>query len=289
MLFRSSNDPEYAIRRGGKDTEPIEVGKLESAECEKEFNAKFTLSDIAEAYNRVKAVTVPATAAEIGAIMGTLVGGWPEGMSDDLTIRLSGRIDREEHRSVNGNQVIRLIDYKTGNKPDVKGIFNDLQLVCYQLGLAYPSEGARLGETSQPLVAQSELFHVSAHATPAESYAPETLYQPPLFVDGHLNDHEFSDRYHYRNPEKFYDYPRNGESPVGVREELWKNFTAVSASTQIAWALAMIARVFYAGAALRSERIVAHPQKAHLAYCDGNGICPACAREINTVFETRKI
>lgn len=287
--FVKSNDPEYVIRRGGKDTEPIEVGKLESAECEKEFNAKFTLSDIAEAYNRVKRVTVPATAAEIGAIMGAFVGGWPEGMSDDLTIRLSGRIDREEHRSVNGNQVIRLIDYKTGNKPDVKGIFNDLQLVCYQLGLAYPSEGARLGETSQPLVAQSELFHVSAHATPAESYAPETLYQPPLFVDGHLNDHEFSDRYHYRNPEKFYDYPRNGEPPVEVREELWKNFTEISAGTQIAWALAMIARVFYAGAALRSERIVAHPQKAHLAYCDGNGICPACAGEINTVFETRKV
>ena len=87
---------------------------------------------------------------------------------------------------------------------------------------------------------------------------------------------------------KFHLYPKTKEI-VEVREELWKNFTEISAGTQIAWALAMIARVFYAGAALRSERIVAHPQKAHLAYCDGNGICPACAGEINTVFETRKV
>ena len=83
-----------------------------------------------------------------------------------------------------------------------------------------------------------------------------------------------------------YDYT-DMNRPDTVPDGLWKDFSQVAANTQVAWALAMIARVFYAGAAVRSERIVAHPQHAHLKYCDGHGICPACAGQIDTVFETR--
>ena len=42
-----------------------------------------------------------------------------------------------------GGECIRLIDYKTGRTPTVKQIFNDLQLVCYQLGLVFPEDGPR--------------------------------------------------------------------------------------------------------------------------------------------------
>ncbi|MDD6086569.1 MAG: PD-(D/E)XK nuclease family protein, partial [Bifidobacterium boum] len=285
------NIASYFVKSNGADylqsnSDNFTVGVLDYAECEKEFDARFTLDDIAAAYNRIPSVHVPMTAADISAIMGMMVGGWPEGMSADLTIRLTGRIDREEHRHTDHGEQIRLLDYKTGKKPDVKGVFNDLQLVCYQLGLAFPTQGDRLGDTPQPPVAQSVLFHVNEAETPATSYAPESLYQPPLFSDGHVNDQPFTARRGYPHPGRMYDYT-DMNRPDTVPDGLWKDFSQVAANTQVAWALAMIARVFYAGAAVRSERIVAHPQHAHLKYCDGHGICPACAGQIDTVFETR--
>lgn len=280
--FVKSNSADYLQSNSDNFT----VGVLDYAECEKEFDARFTLDDITAAYNRIPSVHVPMTAADISAIMGMMVGGWPDGMSADLIIRLTGRIDREEHRHTDHGEQIRLLDYKTGKKPDVKGVFNDLQLVCYQLGLAFPTQGDRLGDTPQPPVAQSVLFHVNEAETPATSYAPESLYQPPLFSDGHVNDQPFTARRGYPHPGRMYDYT-DMNRPDTVPDGLWKDFSQVAANTQVAWALAMIARVFYAGAAVRSERIVAHPQHAHLKYCDGHGICPACAGQIDTVFETR--
>ncbi|MEJ5921201.1 PD-(D/E)XK nuclease family protein [Bifidobacterium thermophilum] len=280
--FVQSNSADYL--QGNSDN--IKVGVLDSAECEKEFDARFTLDDIAAAYNRMPSVQVSMTSEAIGAIMGAMVGGWPEGMDDDLAIRLTGRIDREEHRHTDDGDQVRLVDYKTGKKPDVKGVFNDLQLVCYQLGLAFPVGGGGLGQAGRPPVAQSVLFHVNESPAPATSYAPESLYQPPLFLDGHLNDQPFNPRRGYPHTGRLYD-SADIIQPDAVPDRLWKDFTHVTENTQAAWALAMIARVFYAGAAVRSEQIVAHPQNTHLKYCDGHGICPACAGQIDTVFETR--
>lgn len=118
--------------------------------------------------------------------MGALVGGWPEGMDEHLTVRLSGRIDRMETRVLaDGGECIRLIDYKTGRTPTVKQIFNDLQLVCYQLGLVFPEDGPRGAKAlaAMPHISQSVLFHVGQNAAPARSYAPEGAFQPPLFTD----------------------------------------------------------------------------------------------------------
>lgn len=272
------------------NSDKFTVGVLDYAECEKEFDARFTLDDIVEAYNHIKSPqiqsVVPMTVKDISAIMGALVGGWPEGMSEDLAIRLTGRIDREEHRYTDHGKQIRLLDYKTGKRPAIKGVFNDLQLVCYQLGLAFPTQGDRLRDACQPLIAQSILFHVHDAETPATSFAPEGLYQPPLFRDGHMNAEPFKPRFRIPHPDRLYDYADISQ-PDTVSDELWDDFKRVTANTQIMWTLAMIARVFYAGAAVRSERIVAHPQHAHLKYCDGHGICPACAGQIDTVFETR--
>ncbi|KAB8296549.1 PD-(D/E)XK nuclease family protein [Bifidobacterium apri] len=284
--FVKSNDNDYPQGNKRKPEDNIIAGVLDRAECEKEFDARFTLDDIAAAYNRIQSVHVPMTVKDISAIMGAMVDGWPEGMSEDLAIRLTGRIDREEHRHTDDGEQIRLLDYKTGTRPATKGVFNDLQLVCYQLGLAFPVQGDRLGDASQPLIAQSVLFHVHDAETPAASYAPESLYQPPLFRDGHMNAEPFHPRKGYPRPDRLYDYADISQ-PDTVSDELWEDFSRVTANTQIMWALAMIARVFYAGAAVRSERIVAHPQSTHLNYCTNRGICPACAGQIDTVFETR--
>lgn len=84
---------------------------------------------------------------ELIAIMGTLVGGWPQtGMGEHLTVRLTGRIDRVERRDMaDGTQQVRLIDYKTGASPNGEGLFNDLQLVCYQLDSCSPKEAVCMG------------------------------------------------------------------------------------------------------------------------------------------------
>lgn len=86
-------------------------------------------------------------------------------MSEHLTVRLTGRIDRVERRDMaDGTQQVRLIDYKTGASPNGEGLFNDLQLVCYQLGLVFP-EGSGLhgaqAVAAAPNITQSALFHVT--------------------------------------------------------------------------------------------------------------------------------
>jgi len=222
-------------------------------------------------------------------LMGILVGGWPEGMREDLTVRLSGRIDRKEMRRLrDGSQTIRLIDYKTGRKRQLAEIFNDLQLVCYQLGLMFPEHG-RAGE--RPHIAQSGLFYVQDDAAPASSYSPESAFQPPLFLNGALNAEGFVARDHYPRLDKFTDIP---PLPAGkpsaldaVDDNAWQGFLSWN-GTQAMWSLTMIARVFYAAAASRSHVIVAHPTRQHKGHCRMTDVCPACAGQIDTVFETRQ-
>ena len=58
--------------------------------------------------------------------------------------------------------------------------------------------------------------------------------------------------------------------------------------TNAVWALTMIARVWYAAAASQSSSIVAHPQADHVSHCRMKQACPACAGELNTVYEVRR-
>ena len=133
--FVQSNHGDYPI----KNNDAFSVGKLTKAEPELKFTAKFDFDDILDTYNAMDGVHA-ISRNELIAIMGALVGGWPEtGMSEYLTVRLTGRIDRLERREMaDGTQQVRLIDYKTGVSPTGEGLFNDLQLVCYQLGLVFP-------------------------------------------------------------------------------------------------------------------------------------------------------
>ena len=292
--FAGSNDAGYLAANAGK----IDVGILERADCEEEFAARFGFDDILAAYRAVPGAG-PIGRHDLAVLMGKLVGGWPEGMRDDLTVRLSGRIDRKETRTdAQGRTLSRLIDYKTGQVPSTRQRFNDLQLVCYQLGLVFPESspsgtgvGLRGNDALRhaPRIAQSGLFHVEAHGAPAQSYAPEGLFQPPLFTDGSLNAEPFTPRSHYPDPGKLMDVPAlGGEAPEDMDPQVWERFTALN-GTQTLWSLTMIARVFYAAAASRSERLTAHPSEQHLAYCRMRTICPACAGGVDTVFETRQI
>lgn len=91
--FVESNASGYLNKNEGK----FDIGTLESASCEEEFSARFGLDDICMAYNALPGMS-PVGRTALMQLMGILVGGWPEGMREDLTVRLSGRIDRKEMR-----------------------------------------------------------------------------------------------------------------------------------------------------------------------------------------------
>ena len=226
--------------------------------------------------------------------MGALVDGWPEtGMSDRLTVRLSGRIDRLEHRrTADGREQVRLIDYKTGKVPNGRSLFSDLQLVCYQLGLAFPEHGGKRGAqaiAAMPDITQSALFHVMEYAAPAprKGQGDEAYHQQALFAGGSINAGDFIPRkYVPKMASVFTSGLDDVDRPAQVSEEHWKQLLE-SRSKMTVWSLTMIARVFYAAAASRATRITARPTVEHVGYCRtyGSGVCPACQGEQNTVFE----
>lgn len=284
--FVASNRMEYP----SKNVETITVGTLESSEAEKQFSARFGFDDILETYNAIDTIS-PIEREELVDIMGVLVGGWPEtGMSDQLTVRLSGRIDRLEHRrTADGGKQVRLIDYKTGRTPTGRNIFSDLQLVCYQLGLAFPENGGKHGAQAiadMPDITQSALFHVMDHASPApHGDYDETYHQQALFARGSINAGDYVSRKFAKTLDKVFVSALDGaERPARVSEDHWRQLLELR-PTMAVWSLTMIARVFYAAAASRATLITARPTTEHVGYCRCKDVCPACAGEQNTVFD----
>ncbi len=84
----------------------------------------------------------------------------------------------------------------------------------------------------------------------------------------------------------FQDGLDDAEKPQEVGGEHWLQFLGLR-STMAVWSLTMISRVFYAAAASRAVRITARPTAEHVGYCRCKDVCPACAGELNTVFERR--
>ena len=287
--FVQSNHGDYPI----KNNDAFSVGKLTKVEPELKFTAKFDFDDILAAYNAMDGIHA-ISRNELIAIMGTLVGGWPQtGMSEHLTVRLTGRIDRLERRDMaDGTRQVRLIDYKTGASPNGEGLFNDLQLVCYQLGLVFP-EGSGLhgaqAVAAAPNITQSALFHVTKHAFPAPygNTAAESHMQQSLFANGSLNMGAFVPRYYVKKLDKDFQDGLDGMlPPLEVSDEHWSEFVGLR-DTMAVWSLTMIARVFYTAAASRASEITARPTSEHMKYCRNTAVCPACAGEQNTVFERR--
>lgn len=268
----------------------VPLGSLEEAYCECQINATFGFDDILNAYNL--ATKTQTSLEDLYLIMGFLVGGWPNGGSCDLRVRIQGRIDRMELRKLNDNtQQIRLIDYKTGKVPKTQQVFNDLQLICYQLGIVFCSDNNKdyeqLLKLKHTKIARSALFHVVYKDSPAQDNGvAENICQPSLFdEDGSLSASEIISRYRYSNNNRLYDLPSIDEqNPAqGVSQSAWADF--VKLPMRAKWSLMMISRVFFAAAAVKSTSFAVEPKADHKNYCRCLDVCPACAEKVDTVYE----
>lgn len=296
--FKESANPDYL----GKNNKKFTLGTPVQVESELEIDADLTFEDILQAVNTTPGVRVPFTFDELIACMGALVGGWPDGLDSQLRIHLNGRIDRAEIRTDNqGNRSVHLLDWKTGKSDNAPKSFMDLQLVCYQLGLAYEntsnneqnSEGlqvfAHAGRDGLP-IETAALFYIADKDVPAEYYsAAFGDFQPALLINGHLNNDSFKERDHVKAISTFAKEIVVPERPEGIRDEVWMQVLEFT-STQALWSLTMISRVFYAAAASRSNTLIVTPHGRHTnsRSCQyAKGVCPACSKGIETVYEVR--
>ena len=277
-----------------KKTISNSIGTLQKAYCELPTSAHFGFDDITAVLNNtLQAANLPTMQlSDVIALMGALVGGWPDGVCDDLQVHIHGRIDRMETRThADGSTSMRVLDYKTGKALSASGVFNDLQLVCYQLALVFADEKPLISNPHAPTIARSMLFHVVYNDTPAQDHnVAENVYQPPLFVGNMLNNNPSETRVGFKTMSRLFDNPQRekllSERPEGVSEQAWQSFRCLSETAQ--WSLNMIARVCYAAAVVRSQRIVAHPTSQHVQYCRSQQVCPACAGRLDTVYEVRQ-
>ncbi len=270
------------------------IGSLLEACCEMPTSAHFGFDDIARVLNNTfKAANLQTISVrDCYELMGALVGGWPDGVCEDLQLHIHGRIDRlEKRKNADGSENIRLLDYKTGKVPPSTGVFNDLQLVCYQLALLFADENPLISASNAPTIARSVLFHVVDNDYPAQDHSvAENLYQPPLCISNALNNQPLESRAGFKNMARLLDCPQLEEimktCPNNVSDQAWQSFRCLSETAK--WSLTMISRVFYAAAAVRSKQIIAHPTSQHLKYCRAKQVCPACAGRIDTVYEVRQ-
>lgn len=280
---------------GGKT--PVVVGTLLDAQQEEQFTASFTPGDFTAIWN----ATYPEHALEeeeFFALISALSGGFPQSLSLDTNITLSGRIDRLEHREIDGMRVNRLVDYKTGNtKHTGPQVFSDLQLVCYQLGLAFTSEQASGASASTAMssleqadpVSQAVLFDVSMCPAPAWSRTAETVYQPALFREGRFNT-VFEPRFYQGKLSKLAKLdPLSVRTPNGVRQQTWDFVRQVQSTDQGIWALTMVARVcFAAGVKLSTQLQDVMFDSVHCHKKKKNGNCQAWEFVAGTVMEDQR-
>lgn len=289
--FVKSMTAEYAQK---SEKAPIPVGLLVDAQCEVEFSARFTCDDIRYLWNN----TFPESQMDTNtlfSLMATLTGGMPQGADPKMTIVLSGRIDRLEHRRMqDGRIVTRLLDYKTGkNHHSGKAVFSDLQLVCYQLAqqfaeAALHSDAERKARfSSAPKVSQAVLYDVFAKEYPAESHSEETVFQPALF-DGCTLNNVYLPRLYASKMSVLYDYPDLPEqAPDGIDSGLWHDIVQLRYEPAM-WALDMLSRVVFAAGARRSAAQRAKRDASTCRYCPFKRVCPAWPDNSITIMEATR-
>ena len=283
--FVRSSDSEYGLE--GKS--PVPVGDLLGVQSERSFDVSLSVEDLVPLW-KATFPDRPLDADGLFALMSGLVDGFPEALDARTTVRLTGRIDRLEVRSLPEGIRLRLVDYKTGRVPYTQGqLFNDLQLVCYQLGLAFPptpgsspevgaawslSQAPDLERTESMRLSQSLLLQLQAPPKDAQTglRREEMAYQPPLFEGDRLVTIA-QPRTGMPSPLKSKAEPADlpDQVPPGVDADLWAMVRAARVSSQAVWGLTMIARVFFAaGVKLTAGRddAVFDPARCHRA---GNG------------------
>ena len=283
--FVRSSDSEYGLE--GKS--PVPVGDLLGVQSERSFDVSLSVEDLVPLW-KATFPDRPLDADGLFALMSGLVDGFPAALDARTTVRLTGRIDRLEVRSLPEGIRLRLVDYKTGRVPYTQGqLFNDLQLVCYQLGLAFPPtpgsspevgaawslpQAPDLERTEGMKLSQSLLLQLQAPPKDAQTglRREEMAYQPPLFEHDRLVT-VAQPRTGMPSPLKSKAEPADlsDQVPPGVDADLWAIVRAARVSSQAVWGLTMIARVFFAaGVKLTAGRddAVFDPARCHRA---GNG------------------
>ncbi len=280
--FVRSSDSEYGLE--GKS--PVPVGDLLGVQSERSFDVSLSVEDLVPLW-KATFPDRPLDADGLFALMSGLVDGFPAALDARTTVRLTGRIDRLEVRSLPEGIRLRLVDYKTGRVPYTQGqLFNDLQLVCYQLGLAFPPtpgsspevgaawslpQAPDLERTEGMKLSQSLLLQLQAPPKDAQTglRREEMAYQPPLFERDRLVT--------VAQPRTGMPFPLKSKAepadlsdqvPPGVDADLWSMVRAARVSSQAVWGLTMIARVFFAaGVKLTAGRddAVFDPARCHRA------------------------
>ena len=283
--FVRSSDSEYGL----EGRSPVPVGDLLGVQSERSFDVSLSVEDLVPLW-KATFPDRPLDADGLFALMSGLVDGFPAALDARTTVRLTGRIDRLEVRSLPEGIRLRLVDYKTGRVPYTQGqLFNDLQLVCYQLGLAFPptpgsspeagaawslSQAPDLERTEGMKLSQSLLLQLQAPPKDAQTglRREEMAYQPPLFERDRLVTIA-QPRTGMPSPLKSKAEPADlpDQVPPGVDADLWAMVRAARVSSQAVWGLTMIARVFFAAGvklAAGLDDAVFDPARCHRA---GNG------------------
>ena len=267
------------------------AGELRNAEAERSFRARFSLNDIVPMVQGALGDDA-ATTAEVAAALTALAEGFDKDFSQEAVITLGGRIDRLEYRERDGERVVNVVDYKTGQAHNGPAIFSDLQLVCYQLGLLFPLNDSAGNDddedvsrpVSQPLIAErSVLFDVEKGSAPAmRSNVIEATYQPALFRSTKEFNTEYVPRPGVPHIGSLFKDTANNEEAFGALDRL-REAAAAESNDQLMWCVSMIARVFYAAGYKQAHRFV--PKRgAACTYCAFKGICPAWPEESTTVM-----
>ena len=258
--FVRSSDSEYGL--GGKS--PVPVGDLLGVQSERSFDVSLSVEDLVPLW-KATFPDRPLDADGLFALMSGLVDGFPSALDARTTVRLTGRIDRLEVRSLPEGIRLRLVDYKTGRVPYTQGqLFNDLQLVCYQLGLAFPPtpgsnpevgeawslpQASDLERTEGMKLSQSLLLQLQTPPKDEQTglRREEMAYQPPLFERDRLVTIA-QPRTGMPSPLQSKAEPADlpEQVPPGVDADLWDMVRAARVSSQAVWGLTMIARVFFA-------------------------------------------
>ncbi|OTA29697.1 hypothetical protein B9T39_02355 [Alloscardovia macacae] len=268
---------------------------------EKEFDAVITLEDIRYAYNAIPDRPV-LSREDFTVLVNLLVRGMPSGFSYDTKVQLHGFIDRVEQHG----DTVYLVDFKTGkDEHSFVQQFTNLQLVCYQLGLVFEkSRGAHETDeqraqilTTAPDIPMSTLFDVRKEDMPGTGYNEGfTKYQPSLFEEGHLARTSATRKNFPKHSPKLWEGAAFSQDTLDalrdqgrIGEEEYERISYeldAQDTDRTLWALSMIARVFYAAAALRSQTITVHEvHNGHAAFCSYTDICTACAHAENSVME----
>ena len=280
--FVRSATSEYGLE--GKN--PVPVGDLLGVQSERSFDVSLSVENLVPLW-RVTFPDRPLDAEGLFALMSGLVDGFPAALDAATTVRLTGRIDRLEVRSLPEGIRLRLVDYKTGRVPYTQGqLFNDLQLICYQLGLACPPtpgsspeagaawslpQAPDLDRTEGMKLSQSLLLQLQFPPKDAQTglRREEMAYQPPLFERDRLVTIA-QPRTGMPSPLESKAEPADlsEQVPPGVDADLWAMIRAARNSSQAVWGLTMIARIFFAaGVKLTAGRddAVFDPARCHRA------------------------